>query len=88
MDRRVYRDPLWKKKPPFDHYLLASLLHKRDSWILHYDDCETVRNLYAGYDMIHAFHRYGMGNRRIADKELIIMSRDVKARQTDINRWM
>ena len=38
--------------------------------------------------MIHVFHRYGMGNRRIADKEIIIMSSDVKTKQTNISQWI
>ena len=87
LDKRVYRDPTWATKPPFDHDALAELLHKRDSWILHYDDCEKVQELYAGYDMIRFFYRYGMGNHNMSDSELIIMSRDVKTKQTNISQW-
>ena len=77
LDRRVYRDPLWKEKPKFDHTLLAELLTSRDSWILHYDDCEKVRKLYDGYKIMRYSWRYGMGDRKMASEELIILSDDV-----------
>ena len=86
LDKRVYRDPTWKKKPRFDHELLAELLTSRDSWILHYDDCEKVRKLYDGYKIMRPSWRYGMGNRRMASEEIVILSDDVKlpSRQTNI----
>ena len=87
LDKRVYRDPMWEKKPEFDHITLAAILSTRESWILHYDDCEIVRELYAGYDMIPVSLRYGMGKHKMSTKELIIMSPDVKNKQTNISRW-
>ena len=88
LDNRVYRDPLWSRKPAFEHVELAKLLRGRESWILHYDDCEMVRDLYADYDMTRVSIRYGMGNRKMSTKELIITSSDVKIKQTNISQWI
>lgn len=77
LDKRVYRDPTWDSKPDFDHRRLAGLLKKRDAWILHYDDCATVRSLYEGYPIWKPVYRYGMGNRSMASKEIMICSNDI-----------
>ena len=36
----------------FDHRGLANILHRRSNWLLSYNDCELVKELYAGYEMI------------------------------------
>ena len=36
----------------FNHRALAKLLHSRGNWILSYNNCELVKELYAGYEMI------------------------------------
>jgi len=60
----------------FDHAQLADLLKSRDGWILSYNDCEEVRDLYNGYRMLAPEWIYGMSNGE-ASKELIILSRDL-----------
>jgi len=60
----------------FDHAQLADLLKSRDGWILSYNDCEEIRDLYNGYRMLAPEWIYGMSNGE-ASKELIILSRDL-----------
>ena len=44
----------------FDHEALATLLKGRDRWLLSYNDCEQVRDLYAGHVFIRPHWHYGM----------------------------
>ena len=46
----------------FDHMRLAGLLTKRNNWILSYNDCATVRDLYADYTILTPSWTYGMAN--------------------------
>ena len=60
-DGFVYCDPPYvasedvynykKGIPVFDHPRLAEILKARKGWILSYNDCPLVRELYAGYDI-------------------------------------
>ncbi|MDD9883104.1 MAG: DNA adenine methylase [Gammaproteobacteria bacterium] len=67
----------------FDHEGLAKLLSQHDSWLLSYNDCETVRELYNGYPFKTPTWTYGMNASRVSN-EVLIMSRDyaTKADQT------
>ena len=40
-----------EKMSPFDHEELAILLHNRSNWVLSYDDCFQVRQLYATHNI-------------------------------------
>ncbi len=59
----------------FDHKKLAGLLKKRDGWLLSYNGCSMIRDLYSGFKIIEPEWTYGMG----ADKksnEVLILSND------------
>lgn len=59
----------------FDHESLAMSLSKRDHWILSYNDCETIRSLYAGFHILTPNWKYGMSNDKTS-KEVLIFSKD------------
>ena len=60
----------------FDHYGLADILHSRDQWILSYNDCPLVRDLYSEYKLITPEWTYGMSNRK-SSNEALILSKDL-----------
>ena len=64
------------KMTPGDHFDLAVLLHSRKNWVLSYDDCSEVRDLYDGHEIIDLAARYCINGKK--DKwehknELIIL---------------
>ena len=59
----------------FDHQALAELLYKRDNWLLSYNDCETVRELYGDFRIMSPKWTYGM-NASKKSNEVLIFSRD------------
>lgn len=59
----------------FDHAALADILNSRDGWVLSYNDCEIVRDLYPDNIFVPAEWAYGMNNSRISN-EVIILSPD------------
>ncbi len=59
----------------FNHEALAHLLHQRDGWVLSYNDCNTVRDLYKGYRFIAPKWTYGMNNSKKSN-EVLILSHD------------
>ena len=59
----------------FNHTGLADLLKERDGWLLSYNDCQRVRQLYEGYEIIEPEWTYGMSNDK-SSKEVLIMSKD------------
>jgi DNA adenine methylase len=62
----------------FDHEGLAQVLRNRDKWVLSYNDCPAIRDLYKGYSIIIPNWKYGMSNDKIS-KEILIFSHDIKA---------
>jgi len=65
-----------EKMLPGDHFDLAVLLHSRKNWVLSYDDCIDVHDLYNGHEIIDLAARYCINGRK--DKwehknELIIL---------------
>ncbi len=60
-DGFVYADPPYvdsedvydfrKRDGAFNHHLLSDLMCQRRGWVLSYNDCDLVRELYAGYHM-------------------------------------
>ena len=57
----------------FDHERLAKILKNRDRWLLSYNDCEMVRDLYSDFKTLTPRWSYGMN----ADKkssEILILS--------------
>ena len=59
----------------FDHEGLAEVLRNRDKWLLSYNDCEQVRDLYSGFSFMSTKWRYGM-NASKTSNEVFIVSRD------------
>ena len=81
-DTFLYLDPpyanggkLYGKKgnmhEDFNHSQLADMLKQRDGWILSYNDCSYIRNLYKGYKQIKPQWTYGMSDNKHS-KELLI----------------
>ena len=56
----------------FDHETLAKILHKRNRWILSYNDCEAVRNYYQDYTILNISWTYGMNKSKISNEVLVI----------------
>ena len=59
----------------FDHATLAGMLRSRGDWLLSYNDCELVRDLYVGHEFRQVEWSYGMNNSRQSN-EVLILSRD------------
>lgn len=63
----------------FDHEALRELLGQRGRWILCYDDCGRVRQMYGGYAIRPLQWAYGM-NRTKRSNEIVILSPDMADR--------
>ncbi len=61
----------------FDHEALAYLLKKREHWILSYNDCDEIRELYSGFHILTPNWKYGMSSDKTS-KEVLIFSKDYK----------
>jgi DNA adenine methylase len=59
----------------FNHEQLSNILKKREHWILSYNDCEEIRNLYEGFHILTPNWKYGMSNDKMS-KEVLIFSKD------------
>ena len=59
----------------FDHQGLAELLRRRDGWLLSYNDCEMIRELYRGHRFLSPQWTYGMSKSK-ASNEVFILSHD------------
>ena len=60
----------------FDHEELATILRERDQWILSYNDCPEIRELYKHARIEEPKWKYGMSNGK-KSKELLIISPDI-----------
>ncbi|MEK9769952.1 MAG: DNA adenine methylase [Betaproteobacteria bacterium] len=56
----------------FDHVGLANILKSREKWVLSYSDCEYIRELYDGYEIVEAEWKYGMNNSKESSEILIL----------------
>ena len=56
----------------FDHLALSRLLKAHDSWVLSYNDCKAVRDLYSGYEILKPNWTYGMANDKRSREVLIV----------------
>ena len=56
----------------FDHIKFAENMRKRNDWIISYNDCEYIRNLYVGCRIFTTSWTYGM-NKSKASSEIIIL---------------
>lgn len=55
----------------FDHERLAKILNNRDGWVLSYNDCELIRDLYSNCEIMVGRWKYGMTKNKNGE-ELII----------------
>lgn len=60
-----------------DHKKLFDILDNRDDWILSYDDCDYIRDLYSEYYMINPKWSYGMSKNK-KSKEVLILSPSIQ----------
>jgi DNA adenine methylase len=56
----------------FNHALFAEKIRQRNDWIISYNDCEYIKNLYSGCRIIPTSWSYGM-NKSKASSEIIIL---------------
>ena len=56
----------------FDHEALAQTLKKRKGWVLSYNECQKVRDLYAGCKILTPKWTYGMSGKKASHEVLII----------------
>ena len=61
----------------FDHIGLADILKGRDGWLLSYNDCEMVRDLYSGHHFVTPEWTYGMSSSKESN-EALILSKDLR----------
>jgi DNA adenine methylase len=61
----------------FDHEGLALILKNRENWILSYNDCEEIRDLYSGFHIITPNWKYGMSHNKNS-REVLIFSKKLK----------
>lgn len=62
----------------FNHKSLAELLNKRERWIMSYNDCNEIRELYKNNKIIPLEWIYGMSKNKQSN-EILILSRDLAA---------
>lgn len=62
----------------FDHRALAELLHKRDRWIMSYNDCSDIRELYKDNPVLSVEWIYGMSKDKKSN-EILILSPELAA---------
>ena len=55
-----------------DHLELARLLTARENWVLSYNDCAAVRDLYGKYEVLEPTWTYGMANDKRSREVLIV----------------
>lgn len=57
----------------FDHAGFAAVLKGRRDWVLSYNDCPAIRELYADCRILEVSWAYGMDNGKKASSELLIL---------------
>ena len=58
----------------FNHELLCDLLNTKKNWIITYNNCEYIRNLYKDFIIIDVNWSYGMNTSK-SSSEIIIISK-------------
>jgi len=61
----------------FDHRGLFEILNKRGKWILSYNNCEEIIEMYSEYDTYYPEWSYGMSSDK-SSKEVLILSKDIE----------
>lgn len=60
----------------FDHHGLWKLLKNRNNWIMSYNNCDEIRDLYKDFRILFPEWKYGMSSSK-QSKEIIILSNDM-----------
>jgi DNA adenine methylase len=61
----------------FNHELLGNILNDRKNFILSYNNCEQIRDMYHEHRFVYPEWTYGMGNSK-QSKEILIISNNIK----------
>ena len=57
----------------FDHNKLYNILKNKNNWILTYNNCSFIKDMYKDYEIIETSWKYGM-NKSKESSELIILN--------------
>ena len=60
----------------FNHHKLAEVLKNRNQWVLSYNECTEIRELYKDFKIINLNWKYGMSTNKIS-KEILVFSKDL-----------
>lgn len=58
----------------FHHQALADILHTRDRSILSYNNCDEIRRMYQGYNIVPLTWANGMTSNRSSGREILVLS--------------
>ena len=58
----------------FNHKKLKEILSKKDKWIMTYNDCSFIRDLYKDYIILNVDWTYGMNSTK-KSSEIVIIKR-------------
>jgi len=61
----------------FDHQKLAEILNKRNNFILSYNNCDEVKEMYKNHIFLYPEWKYGMSSNKKSN-EILIISKDLK----------
>tara|TARA_B110000037_G_scaffold107782_1_gene124906 strand:- start:1068 stop:1919 length:852 start_codon:yes stop_codon:yes gene_type:complete len=75
----------------FEHELLHSILSKRDRWVMSYNDCDKIREMYKDYEIIAAEWSYGMKNtltpaQNQTNREISVIEKKIEALNEKITK--
>ena len=65
----------------FDHEGLAKLLSKREKWILSYNESDTIKEMYEGFQFEYPEWTYGMSKDK-KSREILIISNDIPIKKS------
>jgi len=60
----------------FDHEELAKILQDKERWIMSYNDCQEIRDLYSSFTIISIEWVYGISKNK-SSNEILILSKDL-----------
>mgnify|MGYP001306241904 CR=1 FL=1 len=60
----------------FQHDKLEECLRSKKNWVMTYNDCEYVRNLYSNYEIVETAWSYGMNSSKKSSEIIIIKKND------------
>ena len=69
----------------FDHRRLFDTISRRNNWILTYNNCDYIRELYKNYTIIDVGWSYGM-NKSKSSSEIIILSLPAQPSENSISK--